>query len=418
MNQPRVVVTGIAGIASTGHHIEEIWANVVAGRPNNKFITRFETGDLRTRFASQITDFNLAEHINPRVLRRLGDYVGYALYVAKEALNDARVDASQVDPARIGVIIGSAIGGINPLLEQYETLMKQGPRRVSPFAVPAMLVDSAPGMVAIEHGLRGINFGVVGACASGNYGVGEAFQAIRRGDADVMLCGGVEFAITRYTMAAFERARAMSAYNEDPNRASRPFDANRDGFVMGEGAAMLVLERLEHAQARGAAIYGEILGYSATEDAYHLTAPHEEGLGAQEAMRLALDQAGLQPSDIDYINAHGTSTPLNDATETLAIKRVFGEDAYHIPISSTKSVTGHLLGAAGAFEAIFCLLAIRDRVIPPTINYETPDPACDLDYTPNQARKRAIRFAASNSFGFGGHNSCLILGGSYNGREE
>lgn len=417
MAKPRVVVTGLGAISPVGHTIDEIWNNVVAGRPNVTPITRFDVSDLRTKFASQIVDFDLAEHLDPRTMRRLEDYVSLAMYAAMKAVQDSGIDFSQLDPTRGGVILGSAIGGIGAVLRNYDILQSEGVRRVSPFAVSAMLIDSAPGQVAIEYGLRGPNIGVVGACASGNYGVGEAYYAIVRGDADVMITGGVEYAINRYTMAGFERARAMSSWSGDPNTASRPFDAKRDGFVIGEGAAILLLERMEHAQARGAHIYGEILGYSATADAYHLTAPHEDGLGAQEAMTIAIRNAGLTPADIDYINAHGTSTPLNDAAETRAIKNVFGEDAYHIPVSSTKSVTGHLLGAAGAFEAMFCLLAMRDGIVPPTINLDYPDPACDLDYVPHEARTHTIRYAASNSFGFGGHNSCLVLGGSSNGRK-
>lgn len=406
----------MGAIASVGHDVETIWNNVVAGKPNVTPITRFEVGHLRTRFAAQIQDYDLEEHLDRRTVRRLGTYIGYALAAAAQAWQDAGLQEDGFDPKRVGVVIGSAIGGINALLSQYDVMLEDGPRRVSPFAVPGMLIDTAPGQIAIAYGLRGVNMGVVGACASGNYGVGEAYHAIRRGDADVMLAGGVESALHPFTLAGFERAQALSARNEEPNRASRPFDAERDGFVMAEGAAILVLERLEHAQARNATIYGEILGYSATADAYHLTAPHEEGLGAIECMERALTWAGLRPQDIDYINAHGTSTRLNDASETAAIKKVFGERAYDIPISSTKSVTGHLLGAAGAMESILCLLALRDGIIPPTINYETPDPACDLDYVPNQARRARLRYVLSNSFGFGGHNSSLVLGGMNHGR--
>ncbi|NUQ39234.1 MAG: beta-ketoacyl-ACP synthase II [Caldilineales bacterium] len=415
MKHDRVVVTGLGAINSNGHDAETIWSRVQAGQPHITPITHFDVSGMRTQFAAQITDFDLEQYVDPKLLRRLGRYIGFALYVAKQALTDARLDTGQVDPRRAGVILGSAIGGIGALLDQYDVLLQEGVRRISPFAVPAMLIDSAPGQIAIEHGFRGVNFGVVGACASGNYGIGEAYYAIVRGDADVVLAGGVEIGLHPYTLASFERAKAMSARNEAPNQASRPFDAARDGFVLAEGAAMLVLERLEHAQARRAPIYGEILGYSATADAYHLTAPHDEGLGATEAMHLALQRAQLGPEDIDYINAHGTSTPLNDASETKAIKAVFGPRAYDVPISSTKSVTGHLLGAAGAIEAIFSLLALRDGILPPTINYDTPDPTCDLDYVPNRARSQPIRTVLSNSFGFGGHNSSLILGG-LNGR--
>ena len=415
MSKPRVVVTGIGAITSVGHDVETIWANVVAGKSHVTPITRFDVSERRTRFAAQIDGFDPTTQVDERTVKRLGSYVTSGLVVAKQTLASARLDTTQVDPRRAGVVIGSAIGGINSLLANYDLMMSEGARRVSPFVVPSILIDTAPGQIAIEYGLRGVNLGVVGACASGNYGIGEAYHTIVRGDADVMLCGGVEDAINPFTLVGFERARATSTRNDDPNRASRPFDANRDGFVMAEGAAMLMLERLEHAQARGAHILGEILGYSATADAYHLTAPHEDSLGAIEAMQWALDRAGLQPQDIDYINAHGTSTPLNDAGETKAIKRVFGTHAHALPISSTKSVTGHLLGAAGAIEAIFCLLAIRDGILPPTINYETPDPACDLDYVPNRARSQRVRYAMSNSFGFGGHNSCLILGAMSDG---
>lgn len=416
MSKKRVVITGVGAVCSAGNDVETIWKNVIEGNPNITPIESFDASNLRTKFAAQIQDYNPADYINPRTARRLGRYVAHAMSVAKQAMDDSKLDVTQIDPARAGVILGSAVGGIGSIIDNYDIMREKGIRRVSPFAVPSMLIDTAPGQVSIEYGFRGVNYGIVGACASGNYGVGEAYKAIANDEADIMLCGGVEIGLNEFTMAAFERARAMSAYNEDPNRASRPFDANRDGFVIGEGAAVLVLEHLDSARARGAHIYGEILGYSATADAYHLTAPHEDGLGAIEAMQLALQRAGLEPSDIDYVNAHGTSTVLNDAAETKVIKHIFGEAAYDVPVSSTKSVTGHLLGAAGALEAILIMKVLSEGIIPPTINYETPDPACDLDYVPNQAREKRVRYVASNSFGFGGHNSCLIFGGVENGR--
>ncbi len=416
MTKSRVVVTGLGAICSVGHDVETVWSNVVRGQSNMTYIERFDVSQLRTQFAAQIIDFHLADHVDHRTVRRLGPYVSHGVAVAKQTIEDAGLVEGQFDPVRTGAIIGSAIGGIDAVLDNYDVMREKGTRRVSPFAVPAMLIDTVPGQIAIEHGFRGINYGIVGACASGNCGVGEAYKAIYHGEADVMLCGGVEIGLNSYILSAFQRARAMSSRNDNPNGASRPFDADRDGFVIGEGAAMLLLERLEHAQARGVHIYGEILGYSATADAYHLTAPREDSLGAIESITKALDRAGLQAEDIDYINAHGTSTVLNDASETRAIKKVFGERAYDLPISSTKSVTGHLLGAAGALEAVICMAALRDNIVPPTINYENPDPVCDLDYVPNKARPKALNTIISNSFGFGGHNSSLIFGGMNNGR--
>ena len=407
----RVVVTGVAAISSVGNEMETIWKNVVEGRPNVKRITSFDASHLNTQIIAPLENFDPADIVGKRIARRYGRYVSHAMAVGMMAMEDSGLDPARVDPTRAGVIVGSAIGGVNAMLDGYDILHEKGARRVSPFTVPAMLIDSAPGMIAIEYGFRGKNFGVVGACASGNYGLGEAYNAILHDEADVMITGGVELGFHEFTVSAFDRTGALSRRNDEPNKASRPFDRDRDGFLLSEGAAMLVIERLEHALARGAKIYGEILGYSATADAYHITAPREDSLGAIESMLLALKNAGLKPEDIDYINAHGTSTRLNDAAETKAIKKAFGDYAYEVPISSTKSVTGHLLGAAGAIEAIFSLFAIRDGVIPPTINYEHPDPECDLNYTPNQARPAKIKYAISNSFGFGGHNSTLVLGG-------
>ena len=335
-------------------------------------------------------------------------FIQFAVAAAEEAIQDAQLPLEALDRERVGVVMGSGIGGVETMFQETRTLLEKGPR-VNPFLVPRMLIDSGPGVVAIRFGLKGPNLGVVSACASGTNAVGEAAHLIRRGDADVVLAGGAEAAITPIALAGMEVVGALSTRNDEPEKASRPFDAQRDGFVMGEGAAFLVLESLEHAQKRGARILAEVVGYGSTCDAYHITAPAENGEGAARCMRNALQTAGLRPQDIDYINAHGTSTPLNDKSETAAIKSVFGEHAYRVPVSSTKSMTGHLLGAAGALEAAICVRALQEGVIPPTINYEYPDPACDLDYVPNQARRADLRYAMSNSFGFGGHNATLIL---------
>ena len=412
----RVVVTGAGAVCSVGNDIPTIWKNVVEGRPNVKQITEFDTSRLNSHLIAPIENFDPTEIVGKRIVRRYGRYNSHAVAVAKLAMADANLDPAEVDPTRAGVITGSAVGGINSLLDGYDTLRERGPRRISPFNVPAILVDSAPGLIAIDNGFRGKNFGVVGACASGNYGIGEAYNTIIHDEADVMITGGVELGFHEFTVAAFDRTGALSKRNDEPNRASRPFDLHRDGFLLSEGAVILILERLDHALARGAKIYGEILGYSATEDAYHITSPREDSLGAIEAILKALASAGLRPEDIDYINAHGTSTRMNDVAETRAIRDAFGDYAYQVPVSSTKSVTGHLLGAAGAIETIFSLLAIRDGIIPPTINYEYPDPECDLDYTPNIARPAKLKYAISNSFGFGGHNSTLVLGGYEDGQ--
>jgi 3-oxoacyl-[acyl-carrier-protein] synthase II len=412
----RVVITGMGALSSVGHDIDTIWRNVVEGRPNVKRITGFDTSKLNTKIIAPIEGFDPSDIVGKKIARRYGRYITHAMAVARLAMDDSGLKSEDVDLTRAGVIIGSAVGGINSVLDGYDVLRDKGPRRISPFTVPSILIDTAPGMIAMDYGFRGKNFGVVGACASGNYGLGEAYNAIIHDEADVMISGGVELGFHEFTVSAFDRTGALSRRNDEPNKASRPFDRDRDGFLLSEGAAVLILERLEHALARGAKIYGEILGYSATADAYHITAPRPDSLGASEAIVQALENAGLKPEDVDYINAHGTSTRLNDAAETKAIKKVFGDYAYEVPISSTKSVTGHLLGAAGAIEAIFSLLAIRDGIIPPTINYENPDPECDLNYTPNRARPARLKYVISNSFGFGGHNSTLVFGGYEDGQ--
>lgn len=406
----RVVVTGMGCISPVGNTVMETWESLLAGRSGAGPITLFDASRHKTRFAAEVKGFDAASVFGNREARKMDRFAQFATAATLEALEQAglKIDASNRD--RIGILIGTGIGGIGTLMEQVEVMRERGPERVSPFLVPMMISDSAAGMLAIRIGARGPNMALATACASGNNAIGEAMEMIRRGVADVMIAGASEASLVPLAMAGMNVMGALSTRNDDPLTASRPFDRDRDGFLMGEGAGILVLEEIEHAQARGANILCELIGYGTTDDAHHISAPAENGAGAAMSMKLALEDADLQATDIDYINAHGTSTPLNDKSETAAIKTVFGEQAYNIPISSTKSMTGHLLGASGAVEAVFTILAMREGIVPATINYQTPDPECDLDYVPNQPRKVAIRRAMSNSFGFGGHNATLIFG--------
>src|SRR5215207_812197 len=405
----RVVVTGMGCISPVGNNVNETWNSILTGNSGAAMITHFDASRHKTRFAAEVKGFDPVALFGTREARKMDRFTQFASAVALEALAQADLKIDESNRDRVGVVIGSGIGGIGTLLEQAEVLRERGPERVSPFLVPMMISDSAPGMLAIRFGARGPNMALATACASGNNAIGEALEMIRRGAADVMLAGGSEAALVPVAMAGMNVMTALSTRNEDPQTASRPFDKDRDGFLMGEGAGMLILESLEHAQARGANILGEVTGYGTTDDAHHISAPAENGAGAAIAMKLALQNANLDLTDIGYINAHGTSTPLNDKSETAAIKTVFGEQAYAIPVSSTKSMTGHLLGASGAVEAIFSIMAIREEILPPTINYHTPDPVCDLDYVPNQPRKASPKHVMSNSFGFGGHNATLIF---------
>ncbi|GAB4458185.1 MAG: beta-ketoacyl-ACP synthase II [Anaerolineales bacterium] len=405
----RVVVTGMGCISPVGNTVEETWKSLLAGKSGAGPITLFDASRHKTRFAAEVKGFDPVAVFGNREARKMDRFTQFATVAALEALAQARLTIDDSNRHRVGIVIGTGIGGIGTILEQVEVLRERGPERLSPFLVPMMISDSAAGMLAIRLGARGPNMALATACASGNNAIGEALEMIRRGSADVMIAGAAEGALVPLAMAGMNVMGALSTRNDDPLTASRPFDKTRDGFLMGEGAGILILESLEHAQARGASILAEISGYGTTDDAYHISAPAENGAGAAMSMRLALEDAALQVTDIDYINAHGTSTPLNDKSETAAIKTVFGEQAYKIPVSSTKSMTGHLLGASGAVEAVFSILAMRQGVIPPTINYQTPDPECDLDYVPNQPRKAVIRHAMSNSFGFGGHNATLVF---------
>lgn len=405
----RVVVTGMGCISPVGNNVKETWDSILAGKSGAAMITHFDASKHKTRFAAEVKGFDPVALFSAREARKMDRFTQFAAAVALEALEQARLKIDESNRDRVGVVVGTGIGGIGTLLEQVEVMRERGPERVSPFLVPMMISDSAPGMLAIRFGARGPNMALATACASGNNAIGEAVEMIRRGAADVMMAGASEAALVPVAMAGMNVMTALSTRNEDPQAASRPFDKDRDGFLMGEGAGMLILESLEHARARGAAILCELTGYGTTDDAHHISAPAENGAGAAMAMKLALQNANLDVSEIGYINAHGTSTPLNDKSETAAIKTVFGEQAYYIPVSSTKSMTGHLLGASGAIEAVFCILAIREEVLPPTINYRTPDPECDLDYVPNQPRKASPKHIMSNSFGFGGHNATLIF---------
>jgi 3-oxoacyl-[acyl-carrier-protein] synthase II len=405
----RVVVTGMGCISPVGNNVKETWESILAGKSGAGMITHFDASRHKTRFAAEVKGFDPVGLFSAREVRKMDRFTQFAAAVAMEALEHAGLKIDESNRDRIGVVIGTGIGGIGTLLEQAEVMRERGPDRVSPFLVPMMISDSAPGMLAIRFGARGPNMALATACASGNNAIGEALEMIRRGAADVMIAGASEAALVPVAMAGMNVMTALSTRNDDPQTASRPFDKERDGFLMGEGAGMLIMESLEHAQSRGAPILGEVTGYGTTDDAHHISAPAENGAGAAMAMKLALENADLETTDIGYINAHGTSTPLNDKSETAAIKTVFGEQAYSIPVSSTKSMTGHLLGASGAIEAVFCILAIRDEILPPTINYRTPDPECDLDYVPNEPRKALPKHVMSNSFGFGGHNATLIF---------
>jgi 3-oxoacyl-[acyl-carrier-protein] synthase II len=405
----RVVITGMGCISPVGNNVKETWESILACKSGAGMITHFDASRHKTRFAAEVKGFDPVAFFGAREARKMDRFTQFAVYVAEEALQQAGLKIDDSNRDRVGIIVGSGIGGIGTLLENVEVMRERGPERVSPFLVPMMISDSAPGMLAIRTGARGPNMALATACASGNNAIGEAVEIIRRGAADVMLAGASEAALVPLAMAGMNVMTALSTRNDDPQRASRPFDRDRDGFLMGEGAGMLVLESLEHARSRGAQILCEITGYGTTDDAHHISAPAENGAGAALSMKLALENARLDVTDIGYINAHGTSTPLNDKSETAAIKTVFGEHAYNIPVSSTKSMTGHLLGASGAIEAVFCVLAIREEILPATINYQTPDPECDLDYVPNEPRRSSPKHVMSNSFGFGGHNATLIF---------
>jgi len=396
-------------ISPLGNDVNSAWQNAIAGKSGVGQITKFDTTGFKTTIAAEVKDFDANALFGRREVRRMDLVSLYALAAAQQAVEDAVLEITNENRDQIGAVIGTGIGGISTLSDNVKTLIDQGPARVSPFLIPRILPDSPGGMVAIHLGIRATNFAVVTACATGTNAIGETAEIILRGQADVMLAGGTEFPIVPIAIAGMNVMGALSDSNEEPEKASRPFDANRNGFVMGEGAAVLVLESLEHAQARGAKILAEITGYGSTNDAFHISAPAENGAGAVKCMQAALDNANIPGDKIDYINAHGTSTKLNDKSETAAIKTVFGEHAHKLAVSSTKSMTGHLLGAAGALEAMFCVKVLSEGVIPPTINYQTPDPECDLDYVPNESRNAQVDHAMSNSFGFGGHNATIIV---------
>ena len=406
----RIVVTGMGMITPVGNDVETSWQNLIAGQSGIDLLTGFDTTAFDTKIGGEVKNFKAEEHgVDRKEARRMDRYSQFAVAATSQALRDSKFVINDENRNRVGVIIGSGIGGIGALGEQFKNLHDKGPDRISPFLIPMMIANAAGGHVAIQFGARGTNFCVVSACATGAHAIGEGAEIIKRGEADVMIVGGSEAPLVPISVAGFNSMRALSTHNEEPQKASRPFDAKRDGFVMGEGAGILIIEDLEHARNRGATILAELTGYGSTDDAHHIVQPEETGEGAARAMKLALERAGLAPADLDYINAHGTSTQLNEKGETAAIKRALGDLAYEVSISSTKSMTGHLLGAAGAVEAIICIKAINESIIPPTINYEHPDPICDLDITPNVAKKKAVRHAMSNSFGFGGHNVSLIV---------
>jgi len=396
-------------VTPLGHNSADSWSRLIRGESGIERISLFEPGAFDSQVAGEVRDFDPSVYMDRKEARRADRTTQFAFVAADEALKQAKYDVDPADGRDCAVIIGTAIGGMTTLLSEYDTLLAKGPGRVSPFLMPMMLVDMTSGQLSIRLGAKGVNYAVVSACASGADSIGEAANIIRRGDAEVAVAGGTEACITPISVAGFSAAKALTTANADPARASRPFDLKRDGFIIGEGAGVLVLESEDHALQRGATILGELAGYGATSDAFHITQPDENGDGAARAMQKALDEAGLLSDDIDYVNAHGTSTPMNDKLETVALKKVFGEYAYELPVSSTKSMTGHLLGAAGAVEAGVSLMALQNGIIPPTVNYETPDPDCDLDYVPNVARSASLEAVMTNSLGFGGHNASLVF---------
>jgi 3-oxoacyl-[acyl-carrier-protein] synthase II len=409
MQKRRVVITGLGVVSPVGTGVQKFWKSLTDGQSGIRPITHFDASKFDSQIAGTITDFDSTQHFSTKEDRHLADFTKYAVVSSREAISQAKLDLKAINLDRMGIVIGSGIGSLHTLEDEFRKYLEKGPGRISPFFIPKIIINEAAGQVSIETGARGMATCVVTACATATNAIGDAFRFIQYGDADIIIAGGTEAATTELGIGGFCALKALSTNNKEPEKASRPFDLNRDGFVMAEGAGVALLETLEHAKARGATILAELIGYGRTSDAHHVTAPEPSGEGAAKAMELAIRDAGLTVKDIHYINAHGTSTMLNDKVETIAVKRVFGDHAKHVPMSSTKSMTGHLLGAAGGIEFAACVMALCDNIIPPTINYETPDPECDLDYVPNKARKAVIETALTNSLGFGGHNATLIV---------
>ena len=405
----RVVVTGMGLVTPLGIGLDNVWDQILQGRSGIAPITRFDISRHETKIAGEVNNFNPEDNVSHKEVKKMDLFIHYALGAAQVAINDAKLDMTKEQSDRVGVVVGTGLGGLPTIEKYHQVLMERGPDRITPFFIPMLIANMAPGQIAMQHGIKGPNLCIVTACATGAHCIGDASRIIQYGDAEVMVAGGTEANLTPLTVGGFNAMKALSTRNNEPEKASRPFEKNRDGFVVGEGSGIVVLEELEHARARGARIYAEVIGYGYNADAYHITAPAPDGEGFVRCMRMALTDARLAAEEVDHINAHGTSTQLNDYTETLAIKEVFGDRAKKIPVSSTKSMTGHLLGAAGAIEAIFSILSLRDQICPPTINYDEPDPACDLDYVPNVARKQRLNVTLSNSFGFGGTNATLLF---------
>ncbi|MFK8114126.1 MAG: beta-ketoacyl-ACP synthase II [Rubripirellula sp.] len=405
----RIVVTGIGVVTPLANDVDTFWDRLIAGESGIHDLTTLDTTKYKVHFGGDIPDFDISEFVDKREVKRLDRFTQFAVHAGGQAIRDSGIDFDKTDRTKCGVILGSGIGGLGEIEVQIERMIRKGPDRVSPFTVPKMMVNAAGGNLSITYGLKGPNYAVATACASATNAMGDALRSIRIGETDLVVTGGTEAAITMMGLAAFQNMKALSTRNEEPTRASRPFDAQRDGFVLGEGSGLLIFEELEHAKARGAKIYAEVLGYGTTSDAGHITAPDPEGAGASAAMTAALEDAGVKPTDVDYINAHGTSTPLGDKAETKAIKNVFGDHAYKTKISSTKGALGHSLGASGGIEAVILCKTIQSSTVAPTINLENPDPECDLDYTPNEAQALDVNVAMSNSFGFGGHNACVVF---------